>query len=84
MPATLTYGARTYSIGPVMQQQVTYSVLSTDTSMVLTMPSLHIAESVFVPGLVLTAAPIYSNNTVTLSFNVNTQITYGTIVVHGK
>ena len=74
MALTLGTAARPKSLGSLTEQLVDFTVATADTSATLTAPSLskvyHVVDGSNV--LRMTAAPTYSQNTVTLAFTVPT------------
>lgn len=80
-----TKEARSFSIGPVKIQIMTYSVASADTSGTITAPGLKEIFHVICDGqLQHTAAPTFSNNVATLAFVDPAATRYGTIMVIGR
>lgn len=76
---------RAFSIGPVKVQVLTYSAASADTSGTATATSLTSISHVLLDGgLILSAAPTFSSNVVTLAFNDPAATVYGTMLVYGK
>lgn len=76
---------RSFSIGPIKIQILTYSVASGDTSGTITADKLQYAEHVIIDGgLALTAAPTFSGNVATLAFTDPAATNYGTILVLGR
>lgn len=76
---------RSFSLGPVKIQILTYSVASADTSGTITATSLSQAQHVILDGgLELTSAPTFSGNVVTLAFTDPAATRYGTAIVIGK
>jgi hypothetical protein len=57
------------SNGPIRQQIMSFTCLSTDTSGTVTATNLNEIQSIIVPGLVLTAAATFAGNVATLAFN---------------
>lgn len=80
-----TKEARSFSIGPLKAQVLTWTCVSGDTSGTITADNLIRAEHVIMDGgLALTAAPTFSGNVVTLAFTDPAATRYGTIVVLGR
>ena len=76
---------RSFSIGPVKVQILTYSVASGDTSGTVTADKLTSVDAIFMDGgLVLTAAPTFATNVATLAFVNPAATRYGTIMVVGR
>ena len=76
---------RSFSIGPVKMQLLTFSVANGDTSGTITADALSNATQVFTDGgLKFTAAPTFSGNVVTLAFADPLATRFGTILVMGK
>jgi hypothetical protein len=83
--ANSTSEARSFSIGPLKAQILTYSVASGDTSGTVTADSLaSISHILLDGGLVLSAAPTFSGNVATLAFVNPAATRYGTVIVCGK
>jgi hypothetical protein len=78
--------ARSWSVGPVKMQLMTYSVASGDTSGTITAPALKEIYHVIVDGAagVATAAPTFSGNVATLAFVNPAATRYGTILIIGR
>ncbi len=74
---------RAWSVGPMKQQVLTFSVASGDTTGTATATNLANIEGVIVTGLTLTAAPTFSDNVVTLAFVDPVATRYGQIIVYG-
>ena len=75
---------RSFSIGPVKCQILTYSVASGDTSGTITASQLSRVMHVLVDGdLQFTAAPTYATNVATLAFADPGATVYGTIIAIG-
>lgn len=75
---------RSFSIGPLKSQILTYSVASADVSGTITADRLTTAMHILVDGgLILTAAPTFSGNVVTLAFTDPAATRYGTVIVLG-
>lgn len=77
---------RSFSIGPLKVQFMTYSVASTDTSGTITAAALKEIVHVIVDGAagVATAAPTFSGNVATLAFADPGATRYGTIICIGR
>lgn len=76
---------RSFSIGPLKIQIMTYSVASGDTSGTVTAAGLASMSHIIVDGLLqLTAAPTFSSNVATLAFADPGATRYGTIICIGK
>ena len=76
---------RAYSTGPLKKQILTWSCISGDTSGTVTATSLSSVQHIILDGgLILTAAPTFSGNAVTLAFNDPAVSVFGTCVVYGK
>lgn len=75
---------RSFSIGPVKVQMMTYTAVSGDTSGTITATNLTRAMHVICDGgLTWTAAPTFSGNAVTLAFTDPAANRFGTIMVLG-
>jgi hypothetical protein len=59
---------RSWSIGPVKVQVMTWSVASGDTSGTITAPALTEIYQIILPTLQLSSAPTYSGNVATIAF----------------
>lgn len=57
------------SVGPIRQQIMSFTCLSTDTSGTVTADGLTEIQAILIPGLVLTASATFSGNVATLAFN---------------
>lgn len=76
---------RSFSIGPLKVQILTYSVASGDTSGTVTADALaSISHIMLDGGLVLSAAPTFAANVATLAFVNPAATRYGTVIVYGK
>lgn len=75
---------RSFSIGPVKCQIMTYSAASLDVAGSFTADALREVFHVVVDGLEHTAAPSFSGNVVTLAFTDPGATVYGTILVIGR
>lgn len=76
---------RSFSLGPVKVQILTYTAASGDTSGTITADALSSAQHVLLDGgLALTSAPSMSGNVVTLAFANPGANRAGTILVLGK
>jgi hypothetical protein len=77
---------RSFSIGPLKLQLMTYSVASGDTTGTITAPALKEIVAVIIDGVcgVATAAPTFSGNVATLAFVNPAATRYGTIQVIGR
>lgn len=76
---------RKFSQGPVNMQIMTWSAISGDTSGTVTADRLSSVSHIIIDGgLVMSAAPTYSSNAVTLAFNDPVASVFGTILVFGK
>lgn len=76
---------RSWSIGPLKMQVLTYAIASGDTSGSVTADRLSLAQHIFCDGAIqLTAAPTFSNNVVTLAFADPLATRVGTILVLGR
>lgn len=77
---------RSFSIGPLKQQLMTYSVASGDTTGTITADKLSSISMVIIDGVCATrtAADSISGNVVTLAFVDPAATRYGNIVLLGK
>lgn len=76
---------RSFSVGPLKMQVLTYSVASGDTSGTVTADALSsISHIVLDGGLVLSAAPTFATNVATLAFVNPAATRYGTCIVFGR
>lgn len=72
---------RSWSLGPIKVQMLTYSCLSSDTSGVVTADGLAEVTGIITDGTIaLTSAPVYSGNTATLAFVNTSQAQYTTTI----
>lgn len=75
---------RAYSLGPLKYQVVNYTTATSDTSASVVATSIaNVSFIVDGGGLLFTAAPTYSGNTVTLAFTVPTGGVSGALMVFG-
>jgi hypothetical protein len=74
---------RSFSLGPLKCQILTWSAASADTSGTATATSLTTVKHVIIDGLVKTAAPTFAGNVVTLAFADPAATVYGTMIVYG-
>lgn len=80
-----TSEGRSFSVGPLKMQILTFSAASGDTSGTVTCDRLYSVQHIIMDGgLTLTAAPTFATNVVTLAFNDPAATVYGTIVVYGN
>lgn len=76
---------RSFSLGPVKAQIMTYTVASADVSGTITADALTTATHVLIDGVIThTSAPTFSGNVVTLAFADPAATRQGTIIVLGK
>lgn len=76
---------RSFSIGPLKVQIMTWSAASGDTSGTVTADALNEAQHIIIDGLINhTAAPTVSGNVVTLAFADPLATVYGTLIVIGR
>jgi len=76
---------RSFSLGPVKCQIVTWSAASGDTSGTITASALQEAFHVIIDGKIAhSAAPTFSGNVVTLAFADPAATVYGTAIVFGR
>lgn len=76
---------RSFSIGPLKVQILTYSVASGDTSGTVTADGLQEIHHIILDGqLHHTAAPTFATNVATLAFVDPAATRYGTVVCIGK
>lgn len=81
----VTGDPRAASFGPLKLQRMKFTALSGDTSGTVTCDSLYLVQSIMIDGgLVMSAAPTFSGNAVTLAFNDPTASVFGDILVMGK
>jgi hypothetical protein len=77
--------SRAMSLGPLKAQLLTWAAISGDTSGTVTADKLYLAQHIIIDGgLVMSAAPTFSGNVVTLAFNDPTATVKGDIIVLGK
>lgn len=77
-------GTRAYSIGPVKQLQVSGTVATGDTTFTYTAAPLAEVRFAMLTGVVQTAAPTYSGNTVTFTFTASgITAAYVQFMIHG-
>ena len=76
---------RSFSIGPMKIQILTWSAASGDTSGTITADKLTTVDHVLIDGhMHHTAAPTFSGNVVTLAFADPVATVYGTAIVIGR
>ncbi len=75
---------RSWSIGPVKVQIMTFTVASGDTSGTITADGLSEVIAIQQSPLALTAEPSFSGNVITLAFADPAATLYGQIIVFGK
>lgn len=76
---------RAFSQGPLLMQIMTWTALSGDTSGSVTADRMHSVSHIIIDGgLVMSAAPTYATNVVTLAFNDPAASVFGTLLVFGK
>ena len=81
--ADLSGEPRAWSVGPVKQQVMTFSVANGDTSGTITADGLSSIRGIHIHGLALTAAPTFSGNVVTLAFVDPAATRYGSAIIFG-
>lgn len=80
-----TKEARSFSIGPVKVQIMTYSAASADVAGTITADRLKEIYHVILDGAIHhTAAPTYSGNVATLAFADPAATIYGTVICIGR
>lgn len=75
---------RSFSIGPLKIQIMTYAAASADVSGTITATGLSSVDHVIVDGLQQTTAASISGNVVTLAFEDPAASVTGTIILFGK
>ena len=76
---------RSFSLGPLKMQVLTWSAASGDTSGTVTASALSSAQHILIDGAINhSAAPTFSGNVVTLAFADPLATVYGTLIVLGK
>jgi hypothetical protein len=81
----ITGEPRAMSVGPLKAQLLKFSAISGDTSGSITADKLYLVQAVIIDGgLIMNAAPTFSGNVVTLSFNDPAASVFGDIMVLGK
>jgi hypothetical protein len=76
---------RSFSIGPLKVQVMTYSAASADTSGTITADALKEVFHVILDGAIShTAAPTFSGNVATLAFADPAATVYGTVICIGR
>lgn len=81
---TATGDARSWSLGPVKAQTLTYTCVSGDTTGTVTCDGLATVTDCNVGGGLLVSAQTYSGNVVTLTFADPAANRTGTIICLGK
>ena len=82
--SNLTAEPRSFSIGPVKKQVLTFSVANGDTTGTVTADGMSTLDHIHCIGLALTAAPTYSGNVATLAFVDPAATRYGSFICMGK
>lgn len=84
--SNLSAEPRSFSVGPLKIQLMTYSVASGDTSGTVTADALKEMSAIIVDGPcgVASAAPTFSANVATLAFVNPAATRYGTIICIGR
>lgn len=82
--ADMTAEPRSWSTGPVKEQHVTFSRLSTDTSGTVTFDALSRLDWVEIHGAGQSALATITNNGAVLALNATTADGVGTIVGYGR
>ena len=75
---------RSFSVGPVCMQLINFSVASGDTSGSIKCDRLSSLVFAHVSGVVQTAAPTFSGNTITLAFADPLATVYGQVIAVGR
>lgn len=75
---------RSFSIGPLKIQIMTYAAASADVSGTVTADGLSSAQHIILDGLQQTTAASFSGNVVTLAFEDPAATVTGTLIVIGK
>lgn len=81
--SNLSAEPRSFSIGPLKQQLITFSVANGDTSGTVTCDRLSAVVFAQVSGITMTAQPTYSGNVITLAFVDPTATRHGQIIALG-
>ena len=80
-----TKESRSFSIGPLKIQMMTWTCISGDTTGTVTADGLSAAKHILMDGgLDFTAAPTFSTNVVTLAFSDPAASRFGTLIVIGN
>jgi len=75
---------RSFSIGPIKQQILNFSIASGDVAGTITADALSSVGQVIVSGIELTAAPTFAGNVITLAFADPLATRHGQIICLGK
>ncbi len=75
---------RSFSHGPRKCQIFTFTAVSGDTSGTVTATGMQYVENIVIDSLVLTAAPTFATNVVTLAFANPAANRFGTLMVFGR
>lgn len=75
---------RSFSLGPVKAQLITFSVASGDVSGTVTCDKLSKVDYCIVSGITKTATPTFSGNVITLAFVDPAATVFGEIIAMGK
>lgn len=76
--------SRSFSVGPLKIQLLTFSVASGDTSGTVTCDALSSVDYAIVSGLDHTSAPTYSGNVITLAFVDDVATRHGQVIAFGR
>ena len=75
---------RSFSIGPVKVQLLTFSVENGDTSGTITCAALSSVGFAHVSGITMTSAPTFSGRVITLAFADPTATVHGQVIAVGR
>lgn len=82
--SNLTGEPRSFSVGPVKLQIITFSVANMDTSGTITVDGLSQVDGAIITGLTMSAAPTFSGNVITLAFSDPGATVHGQCIAVGK
>lgn len=82
--STLTAEPRSFSVGPLKQQLLTFTAASGATSGTATCDRLSSVVYAHVSGVTQTAAPTFSGNVITLAFVDPAATIFGQIIAYGR
>lgn len=82
--SSLSAEPRAFSVGPLCQQLITFTVANGDTTGTVTCDSLREVVFCQVSGITMTAAPTFSGNVITLAFVDPAATRHGQLIAYGR